>query len=67
MVEIRKKIGEEIRRIRQNNGWTQEELAKKTGYTQDIISRWESGKISPNLLSFSKLCEIMPELRKILE
>ena len=40
---------DEIRRIREKRGWTQEEFAKKIGTTQREISRWESGERIPSV------------------
>lgn len=48
-----------IKRLRKLNGWTQEELANKMGYTErSIIAKIESGKvdISRNkILDFAKV------------
>ncbi|MEO3860915.1 helix-turn-helix transcriptional regulator [Acrocarpospora sp. B8E8] len=36
-------IGVRIRAAREARGWTQTDLADRTGYTQATISRWEGG------------------------
>lgn len=34
-------MGQRIRRLRQARGWTQEELAQRTGVTLSAVSQWE--------------------------
>ncbi len=46
---------EEIRKARLEKGWSQQELAKKSGLTQSHVSRVEQGKID---LRFSNLIEL---------
>jgi Zn-dependent peptidase ImmA (M78 family)/DNA-binding XRE family transcriptional regulator len=43
------KIGARIRRFRRQAGWTQSELARRAGITQEAVSSIESGKRSPGL------------------
>lgn len=40
------KIGKLIKKIRQDNNLTQQELAKKYGITYQAVSKWENG-VSP--------------------
>lgn len=47
-----------IKELRQKNGWSQQELASKTGIDQSIVAGYESGKktASPdNLIDIAKL------------
>ena len=49
------KLYENIKKLRKENGWSQEELAKRTGYTdRSTIAKIESGKVD---LSQSKIME----------
>lgn len=41
--------GESLKYQREINGLSQCELAKKTGICQENISRWEKGKVIPNI------------------
>lgn len=54
MKKMNIKIGEKLKKIRQERGLTQKELAEQMGYTQQYISMSEKGKIStiPALLEF---------------
>ncbi|MDE7163537.1 MAG: helix-turn-helix domain-containing protein [Clostridia bacterium] len=54
-------IGERIKEQRENNGWSQAELAEKLGITQDSISLWEKNRRIPNtpyIISLAKLFKI---------
>ncbi len=50
-----------IRRAREEQGWTQEELAERidTNTNQKTISRWERGKTKPSLYYRKKLSEVL--------
>lgn len=42
-------FGENLRRIREEKGITQKELAKEIYVCHQSISKWESGKITPQV------------------
>ena len=51
-------FSENLRRLRKHQSMTQEQLAKKLGYTEKAVSKWESGNSVPpveTLLSLSAL------------
>ncbi len=50
------KIGEFIKKLRQENLLTQKELADKLGVTYQAVSKWENGKNIPDLLLLKKMC-----------
>ncbi len=43
-------IGESIRRVREEKGYSRERLARKTGLHIQTITRWEHGVSFPNLI-----------------
>ena len=43
------KIGQFIKKIRQDNKLTQKELADKLGVTYQAVSKWENGKNVPDI------------------
>lgn len=43
------KLGESIRRLRREAGFTQEQLAEALGVTTGAVHKWESGKATPEL------------------
>ena len=42
-------FGEKIQKLRNQNKWTQEQLAKKLYVSRTAVSKWESGKGYPNI------------------
>ena len=48
-------IGKELKRIRVSQGMTLEELSSKCGYSKALISRVETGSVSPSLTSLMKM------------
>jgi len=48
------KLYENIRKLRKENGWTQEQLAQRVGYDRSMIAKIETGKVD---LSQSKILE----------
>lgn len=57
-------IYENIKRYRKQNGWTQEELAKRAGYCdRSVISKIEAGRVDlpqSSVLKFAKLFGVTP-------
>lgn len=53
-----KEIGNKIKRLRKSLGFTQAELAKKLGVTNQAVSRWENGKNTPDLQVLLKIKDI---------
>ena len=49
----------DIAAARKSKKMTQEQLAEAMGVRQAVISRWESGKVSPNKENLAKLKEIL--------
>lgn len=47
--ERRRALGEQIRRLRTDRGWTQERLAHETGFDRKSVNRVEKGAYSPSL------------------
>jgi len=48
-----------LRRARDEQGWTQAELAEKLGTTFETVSRWERGKKAPGAYFRRKLCDVL--------
>jgi len=49
----------EICAARRRRGWTQEELARRTGTTQSAIARLESGRALPRMRTLRRLAEAL--------
>ena len=54
------KLQEQIAFLRKQKGFTQEELAKALGVTNQAVSKWESGQCFPDI-------QLLPELAKFFE
>lgn len=52
-------LGDQIKRARQSNGYTQAQLASKIGVSTNTIARWEHDIHSPSLSDFKKLSEVL--------
>ncbi|WP_231088106.1 helix-turn-helix transcriptional regulator [Streptococcus gallolyticus] len=48
---------ENLKRLRQMNHLTQEQLALKVGVSREVVTKWENGKMNPSLKSVVKLAE----------
>lgn len=55
--EQKKKISEEICKIREMSGLSQGEFAREIGVTRQTISSWEKCEKSPRLNKIKKICE----------
>lgn len=52
-------FGERLRFRRNRLGWTQDDLASKTGFSVSSITGWERGINPPNAQSLTKLAEVL--------
>jgi transcriptional regulator with XRE-family HTH domain len=54
-MDMRKLVGRNVKRIRQDRGLTQEELAERSGFSQQYISGLERGRRNPTIVSIYEL------------
>jgi len=54
-MDMRKLVGENVRRIRQKKDLTQEQFAELSGYSQQYISSLEKGKRNPTVITVFEL------------
>ena len=52
---MRRLIGSNFKRLRQEKGWTQEEFAERSGFSQQYVSGLESGKRNPTIVTVYEL------------
>jgi ribosome-binding protein aMBF1 (putative translation factor) len=50
-------IASELVRARANAGLTQEQLADRMGTKQEVVARWEGGKVLPSTRTLTRLAE----------
>lgn len=60
-------FGVGLRRIREENGVTQAELAELLGVTTPAVTQWEADDTSPVIPNLDKLFEVLPELKAGIE
>lgn len=56
-------FGDGLRRVREDNEITQDELGELLGVSGAAVSAWETDTNCPVQPNLDKLCEVMPELR----
>jgi transcriptional regulator with XRE-family HTH domain len=54
-MDMRKLVGRNVKRIRQEKGLTQEQLAEISGFSQQYISGLEQGQRNPTIVSIYEL------------
>ncbi len=57
--EIALPLGERLKQLRQEHGWSQADLAAKIGTDPGQISRYENGKMTPSPEAVVRLAEIL--------
>ncbi len=55
----REKLGAFIRHARESQNLTQEQLAEKTGYARQTISRWEKGDQTITVEALVKILKVL--------
>ena len=51
-------IAEELKKLRQQKGWSQEDLARELGVSFATVNRWENGKTKPSRLAQEKIKQV---------
>lgn len=54
-----KTFGQTLRRLREQRGWTQRELARSVGVDHRQISRYEGGHVQPRLAMVRRLARAL--------
>jgi transcriptional regulator with XRE-family HTH domain len=54
-MDMRKLVGRNVRRVRQERGFTQEQLAERSGFSQQYISGLEQGRRNPTVVTVYEL------------
>ncbi|MEQ1715193.1 MAG: helix-turn-helix transcriptional regulator [Hyphomicrobium sp.] len=58
-MDMRKLVGENVRRIRLKKGLTQERLVEVSGISQQYISGLESGRRNPTVVTLHELAQAL--------
>lgn len=58
-MDMRKLVGENFARLRRENGLTQEEVAARSGFSQQYISSLERGRRNPTVITLFELAQAL--------
>ena len=58
-MDMRRIVGDNVRRARTAEGLTQEELAERSGFSQQYLSGLEQGKRNPTIVSIYELAQAL--------
>ena len=58
-MDVRRAVGENVRQARIRAGLTQEELAERSGFSQQYLSGLERGKRNPTIISVYELSQAL--------
>ncbi|WP_156677947.1 helix-turn-helix domain-containing protein [Sphingomonas profundi] len=58
-MDMRKLVGDNVRRVRHKAGLSQEQLAEHSGFTQQYISDLERGRRNPTVVSLFELAQAL--------
>ena len=58
-MDMRHLVGSNVKALRLAKGWTQEEFAVRSGFTQQYISGLESGHRNPTIVSLFELAQAL--------
>jgi transcriptional regulator with XRE-family HTH domain len=58
-MDMRRLVGENVRAMRIARGWTQEQFAERSGFSQQYISGLESGRRNPTVVSLFELAQAL--------
>ena len=56
---MRRLVGTNVRALRVARGWTQEQFAERSGFSQQYISGLESGRRNPTIVSLFELAQAL--------
>lgn len=58
-MDMRKIVGRNVRRIRQEIGLTQEQFAERSGFAQQYVSSLENGRRNPTVVTVYELSQAL--------
>lgn len=52
-------IAEQLKALRKQQGWSQEDLARELGVSFSTVNRWENGKAKPSRLAGNQIARLL--------
>lgn len=58
-MDMRKLVGRNVARLRREKGMTQEEVAERSGFSQQYLSSLERGRRNPTVITLYELAQAL--------
>jgi transcriptional regulator with XRE-family HTH domain len=58
-MDMRKIVGQNFERLRREKGFTQEQFAARSGFSQQYLSGLENGKRNPTVVTLYELADVL--------
>jgi transcriptional regulator with XRE-family HTH domain len=58
-MDMRKVVGQNFERLRREKGFTQEQFAARSGFSQQYLSGLENGKRNPTVVTLYELADVL--------
>jgi transcriptional regulator with XRE-family HTH domain len=58
-MDMRKLVGKNVKRVREQSGLTQEQLAEASGFSQQYISSLEQGQRNPTIITVYEIAQAL--------
>ena len=58
-MDMRKLVGKNVARVRREKGLTQEEVAERSGFSQQYLSSLERGQRNPTVITLYELAQAL--------
>lgn len=58
-MDMRKLVGRNVKKIREDKGLTQEKFAERSGFSQQYLSSLENGKRNPTVVTIYELAKAL--------
>lgn len=58
-MDMRRVVGENVKQARNAAGLTQEQLAERSGYSQQYLSELENGKRNPTIVAIYEIAQAL--------
>jgi transcriptional regulator with XRE-family HTH domain len=58
-MDVRKLVGRNVARLRREKGMTQEEVAERSGFSQQYLSSLERGSRNPTVITLYELAQAL--------
>jgi transcriptional regulator with XRE-family HTH domain len=58
-MDMRKIVGQNFERLRREKGFTQEQFAARSGFSQQYLSGLENGKRNPTVVTLYELANVL--------